>query len=372
MSGWRYPPWRGVFYPENLVQRRELEFASRAFRTIEINGSFYSLQRPESYAEWHRQTPEGFVFSVKGGRYITHLLRLKEIEKPLANFFASGLFNLREKLGPFLWQFPPFFRFEAERFEHFLQLLPRDAEQAPNLARRHHERMNGRVQLTIDSNYPLRHAVEIRHESFADESFIAMLRRHAVALVVADTAGKWPYCEDVTSDFLYLRLHGDKEIYASGYTEEAHDRWAARIRPWSGETSRTTHAVFPPSLPAVARVAMSTVISTTTSRSGLRTTHGGLKKCLASLLQRHLRCRLGATRLNVRIGATRFADGVSDEAVGTRRPALSKRPKSGDLQWRARHRPAEDDAECRRRLNDPCSVNAQRRLRPTISVCARD
>ncbi len=234
ISGWRYTPWRGVFYPEDLVQRRELEYASRAFRTIEINGSFYSLQRPESYAEWHRETPQGFVFSVKGGRYITHIRRLKEIEAPLANFFASGLFNLREKLGPFLWQFPPFFRFEAERFEHFLKLLPRDAEQALELARRHQGWMQGRVELAIDANRPLRHAVEIRHASFVDESFIAMLRRYDVALVVADTAGKWPYCEDVTSDFLYLRLHGDKEIYASGYTEQALDRWAERIRTWAG------------------------------------------------------------------------------------------------------------------------------------------
>ena len=233
ISGWRYTPWRGVFYSTGLVQRRELEYASRAFRTIEINGSFYSLQRPESYAEWHRETPEGFVFGVKGGRYITHIRRLKEIESPLANFFASGLFNLREKLGPFLWQFPPFFRYNAERFEHFLRMLPRDTEQALELTRQHQDWMQGRVHLAIDANRPLRHAVEIRNESFADESFIAMLRRYDVALVVADTAGKWPYCEDVTADFLYLRLHGDKEIYASGYTEEALDRWAARIRLWA-------------------------------------------------------------------------------------------------------------------------------------------
>jgi uncharacterized protein YecE (DUF72 family) len=233
ISGWRYPPWRGVFYPEGLAQRRELEFASRAFGSIEINGTFYSLQRPENFAQWYRETPEGFVFSVKGGRYITHIRRLKEIEAPLANFYASGLLNLREKLGPFLWQFPPSFRFDAEKFERFLALLPRDTERASKLARRREDWMKGRSRFAFGESRPLRHAVEIRHESFVDEAFVDMLRRYEVALVVADTAGKWPYCEDVTSDFLYLRLHGDEEIYASGYTEEALDRWAARIRIWA-------------------------------------------------------------------------------------------------------------------------------------------
>ena len=114
ISGWRYSPWRGVFYPKKLTQARELEFASRALRSIELNGSFYALQRPESYAAWYAATPANFVFSTKGNRYLTHILRLRDIEKPLANVFASGVFNLREKLGPFLWQFPPSFRFEPE------------------------------------------------------------------------------------------------------------------------------------------------------------------------------------------------------------------------------------------------------------------
>lgn len=233
ISGWRYTPWRGVFYPENLTQNRELEFASRTLQSIEINGSFYSLQRPESYAAWYAATPPRFVFSVKGNRYITHILRLRDIEKPLANVFASGVFNLREKLGPFLWQFPPNFRFDAERVEHFLSLLPRDTEQALQLARKREPRMKGRTRLAIDRNRKLRHAMEIRHESFIDTRFVAMLRKYKVALVVADTAGKWPYLEDLTSDFMYLRLHGEKELYASGYTEEALDRWALRIRAWS-------------------------------------------------------------------------------------------------------------------------------------------
>jgi uncharacterized protein YecE (DUF72 family) len=233
ISGWRYAPWRGVFYPEGLAQHRELEYASRQLPTIEINGSFYSLQRPESYAAWYGATPPGFVFSVKGNRFLTHVLRLRGIDAPLANVLAQGVFELREKLGPMLWQFPPNFKFDPERMEHFLSLLPHDTETALEMARHHEPRMDGRASLTIDKKRKMRHAVEIRHDSFIDESFIAMLRKYNVALVVADTAGKWPYIEDVTADFMYLRLHGDKELYASGYSDEALARWAARIRAWT-------------------------------------------------------------------------------------------------------------------------------------------
>jgi len=233
ISGWRYEPWRGVFYPTDLAQKRELEFASRAFASIELNGSFYSLQTPQSYANWHDETPDDFVFSVKGPRYITHLRRLKDVEAPLANFLASGVFNLRGKLGPILWQFPPFFRYDEERFDKFFSLLPRDTAQALKLARGRDARMHGRARLAIDRQRPLRHAIEVRHESFATESFVALLRRHGIALVVADTAGKWPYLEDVTADFMYLRLHGDKELYASGYTDAALERWRRRIRQWA-------------------------------------------------------------------------------------------------------------------------------------------
>jgi len=170
---------------------------------------------------------------VKGNRYITHILRLRDIEKPLANVFASGVFNLHEKLGPFLWQFPPSFRFDPERMEYFLSLLPHDTQAALEFARKREPRMQGRSRLAIDKNRKLRHAVEIRHRSFVDDGFVALLRKYQVALVVADTAGKWPYREDVTADFMYLRLHGEQELYTSGYTEAALDRWAARIRAWS-------------------------------------------------------------------------------------------------------------------------------------------
>jgi uncharacterized protein YecE (DUF72 family) len=222
-----------VWYPESLPQRRELAFCARHFPSVEINGSFYSLQRPEYYEQWHRDTPPGFVFSVKGSRYITHLLRLRNIEKPLANFYASGIFNLRDKLGPFLWQFPPQMRFAPERFERFFDLLPRTTAEALRLARRRDARMTGRSRLAIDRERRLRHAVEIRHHSFIRDDFLSLLKKYDIGLVVADTAGKWPKLFDVTAGFVYVRLHGDVKIYTSGYSERALDGWARRIRRWT-------------------------------------------------------------------------------------------------------------------------------------------
>lgn len=233
ISGWRYAPWRGVFYPKGLVQKRELEFASRALPSIELNGSFYALQRPSSYAQWYAQTPDDFVFSIKATRYITHILRLRDIAQPMANFFASGLLLLKEKLGPILWQFPPSFQFDASQFEAFLQLLPHDTEAAAKLAAGRDAAMHGREFINTDTKRPLRHAVEIRNRSFATGEFIALLRQYKVALVIADTAGKWPDNEDITADFTYLRLHGAEKLYASGYSEKALDNWAARISAWS-------------------------------------------------------------------------------------------------------------------------------------------
>jgi uncharacterized protein YecE (DUF72 family) len=218
-----------------LPQRRELEFCGRHFPTVEINGSFYSLQRPEYYEQWYRETPPGLVFAVKGSRYITHLLRLKNIEKPLANFLASGIFNLRDKLGPFLWQFPPQFSFDPGRFDAFFSRLPRTTGQALALARRRDARMTGRSRLAIDADRPLRHAVEIRHPSFMNEEFVSLLRKHDMGLVVADTAGKWPKLFHVTADFVYVRLHGDVKIYTSGYTDRALANWARRIRRWAAD-----------------------------------------------------------------------------------------------------------------------------------------
>src|SRR6201996_8457500 len=158
ISGWRYKGWRGVFYPERLAQRKELEFASRKFDSIELNGSFYSLQRPESFSQWHAETPEDFIFSVKGSRYITHMLRLRNVEGPLANFFAQGLLRLGAKLGPILWQFPPNFSFEAEKFEEFLAMLPATHREAAELARKHDSRMRDRSWFQVTKDAPLRHA----------------------------------------------------------------------------------------------------------------------------------------------------------------------------------------------------------------------
>jgi uncharacterized protein YecE (DUF72 family) len=232
ISGWRYEPWRGVFYPPELPQKNELRYASRQFATIEINGSFYSLQRPEYYERWHDETPERFVFAVKGPRFVTHMLKLRGIEAAMGNFFASGIAKLRGKLGPFLWQLPPMLRFDAERLAPFLAMLPRDSHEASRLAKRHNDKVTGRCCLRFTTPGPFRHALEVRHESFVAPAFVDLLRRHGVALVVADTAGKWPYAEDITSGFVYVRLHGDTELYVSGYTPTALRRWAERIAHW--------------------------------------------------------------------------------------------------------------------------------------------
>jgi uncharacterized protein YecE (DUF72 family) len=161
------------------------------------------------------------------------MLKLRNIERPLANFFASGLFNLRDKLGPFLWQFPPQLPYERERFDAFFSHLPRTSAQALALARRRDARLSGRSRLAIDADRPLRHAVEIRHPSFMHEEFVALLRQHGIGLVVADTAGKWPKLFHVTADFVYVRLHGDVKIYTSGYSGRALAGWARRIRAWA-------------------------------------------------------------------------------------------------------------------------------------------
>ena len=230
ISGWRYAPWRGVFYPKKMAQRLELHYASRALNSIEINGSFYSLQRPESYQAWYADTPRGFVFSVKGNRYITHIRRLKDSKPLLANFFASGVLHLRDKLGPFLWQLPPSLVYDGARVEAFFRLLPRSFTQAARLAA-------GADLVEADLPDPLprrrlRHAMEVRHHSFEVPEFVELARKHDVAIVFADTAGKWPYFEDLTSDFVYARLHGEIELYKSGYDDGSLRWWARRIRLW--------------------------------------------------------------------------------------------------------------------------------------------
>ena len=235
ISGWRYAGWRGVFYPPKLAQRRELEFAASKFSSVEINGTFYSLQRPEFFREWARVTPQDFVFAVKGSRYITHMLKLRNLEPALANLFASGLLELGSKMGPVLWQFAPQMRFERSRFAEFFAQLPRTHGAAARLARRHDARLDGRATTSVargSAKLPIRHAVEIRDESFAVPEFVELLREHDIGLVVADTVA-WPLLVDVTSDFVYCRLHGSEELYVSGYDDSALDVWADRIAAWA-------------------------------------------------------------------------------------------------------------------------------------------
>ena len=203
ISGWLYKPWRGVFYPDGLSQKKELEYASRQLNSIEMNGTFYSLKRPNNFRQWYEQTPNDFLFSIKGSRYITHMLKLRNVETPLATFFAQGLLQLGKKLGPFLWQFPPNFKYNPERLEQFFNLLPRTHQQAAEIAKGHDARLNNRAlteTLPGLGKRKLRHAIEIRNDSFVKEEFIALLRQHDIALVKADTGRVAP------ADGCHLRL----------------------------------------------------------------------------------------------------------------------------------------------------------------------
>lgn len=242
ISGWRYPGWRGDFYPPGLVQRRELAYAADRFGAIEINGSFYSLQRPTSYAAWREQTRDGLVFAVKGGRFITHMKKLAGVETALANFWASGVLALGPKLGPLLWQLPPTLGFDGDRLSRFFDQLPRTTAAAVELARGHDAKIP-QPWLTTDADRPMRHALEVRHASFATPAAVELLRRHDVGFVVADTAGRWPLILETTSDHVYVRLHGDVELYTSGYTDAALDTWAARVQGWA-DGGRDVHVFF--------------------------------------------------------------------------------------------------------------------------------
>ena len=233
VSGWRYASWRGDFYPTGLPQRRELEYIGERFPTVELNGSFYSLQRPESYRRWAESVPDGFVFAVKGSRYVTHMLRLRDVDQALANFFASGVLALGDRLGPLLWQLPERQQFEPDVLESFLRSLPTTTGEALTLARRHDERLQGRAWLEVDADSPLRHALEPRSDTFGSAESLQLLRDHRTSLVIADTAGKWPRFEALTTDIVYVRLHGSHELYHSGYSDQELREWADLIRGWT-------------------------------------------------------------------------------------------------------------------------------------------
>jgi len=232
ISGWRYARWRGVFYPSDLRQKDELAFAAKTFPTIEINGTFYSLQRPELFGQWKKETPDDFIFALKGPRFITHMLKLKNAKPALANFFASGVLRLEHKLGPILWQLPPQMRFDAGKLAAFFDLLPRDTHAAARLARGHNAKLKARAWLRTGTNRKLRHAFEIRHDSFKVPEFVALLRKYRIGLVVADTV-EWPLLMDVTADFVYCRLHGSEQLYTSGYDKGALAIWAKRVTTWA-------------------------------------------------------------------------------------------------------------------------------------------
>ena len=232
ISGWSYKPWRKVFYPPGLRVKDELTFASRAFDSIELNASFYSLQRPESYRSWRDATPEDFVFAVKGGRFVTHLKRLKDAEQGLANFFASGVLELGHKLGPILWQLPPSLAFDADRLRVFFESLPRTRADGARLAQRHAPLLTGRAAFGDQSDAPIRHALEVRHPSFLCPEFVTLLRAYGIAPCIADSAGLYPVIEDLCADFVYVRLHGAERLYTSGYDQPELVLWAERIQRW--------------------------------------------------------------------------------------------------------------------------------------------
>ncbi|BBK42221.1 hypothetical protein STVA_22410 [Allostella vacuolata] len=209
IGGWTYEPWRGPFYPEGLVHRRELEFASRKLTSIEINGTFYGSQKPESFARWHDETPDDFVFALKGPRFATNRRVLAEAGESVERFLASGVLELKDKLGPINWQLAPTKRFDPDDFAAFLKLLP--------------ARVEGRA---------LRHAVEVRHDSFKDPAFVTLAREHGVAIVVAGDA-EYPQIADPTAHFVYARIMGTGEGPAAGYPPKALDRWAERARAWA-------------------------------------------------------------------------------------------------------------------------------------------
>lgn len=209
VGGWTFEPWRGTFYPDKLAQKRELEYAASKLTSIEINGTYYGSQKPESFARWHDETPEGFVFALKGSRFTTNRRVLGEAGESIERFMTSGVLELKDKLGPISWQFMPTKKFDPTDFEAFLKLLPK--------------RIDGRT---------IRHAVEVRHESFRNPEFVAMAREHGVAIVMAGDS-EFPQIADITAPFVYARIMGTEEKEKLGYSKKALDGWADRAKGWA-------------------------------------------------------------------------------------------------------------------------------------------
>lgn len=231
ISGWNYDDWRGDFYPDGLRKADQLAYAAQTFDTIEVNGTFYGLVSPGTVRAWRQAAPSGFVFAIKGSRFITHSKKLKDVGGALANFFAQGVLELDDMLGPVLWQLPGNLRFDPERLDSFLGLLPHDTTGAADMARQHDDRIDD-VAYGPGSRHRLRHVLEVRHPSFLCDEAVRIARRHGVALAFSH-AGDWPYTEEVTAGFVYVRLHGTAPTYASAYGEAALRDWADRIRQWA-------------------------------------------------------------------------------------------------------------------------------------------
>lgn len=244
ISGYLYRHWRGAFYPEGLAQRRWLAHAAAHFSSIELNGTFYSLKWPSVFERWMSEVSRAdFIFAIKGSRFITHRLRLRDCRQAMANFFASGVLALAHRTGPFLWQLPPNDRFDPDRLGEFLRTLPRDSEQAGWLAKQHDTRLKRGALVEPEASMPLRHAFEVRHPSYDTPRFFELLREHDCAFVLADSAGRFLFAEQITTDFVYLRLHGSQELYVSRYTEQELDWWAERIQGWRAE-GKAVYAYF--------------------------------------------------------------------------------------------------------------------------------
>jgi uncharacterized protein YecE (DUF72 family) len=209
VGGWTYEPWRGSFYPENLPQKRELEYASRHLTSIEINGTFYGAQKPETFIKWHDETPDDFVFSLKAPRFATNRKVLAEAGSTIKRFLAGGVMKLKDKLGAINWQLLPAHKLDLADLEAFLKLLPKDME-----------------------GHALRHVVEVRHESFRHPDFVALMREHGVAVSIAGDS-HYPQIADTTAPFVYARIMGTQEGAEAGYSDTALDLWAARARAWA-------------------------------------------------------------------------------------------------------------------------------------------
>jgi uncharacterized protein YecE (DUF72 family) len=209
IGGWTFEPWRGVFYPEGLTQKRELEFASHRLTSIEINGTYYSSFKPASWMKWRGETPDGFVFSVKASRYCTNRKELAAANESITRFIGQGMNELRDRLGPINWQFMGSKKFDSEDFEGFLKLLPREVD-----------------------GVPLRHALEVRSPTFKDAKFYALARRHNAAIIFADD-DDFPEIDEPTADFTYARLMRTKPDIETGYTAADLDNWAKRAKAWA-------------------------------------------------------------------------------------------------------------------------------------------